>query len=252
MMKQQTRVRYQLEDAGDYVCLEWNTGITVESSDVASATTAVTALSPAGPRPLLVRIGLIDHITSEARQLLIRNICSSRIGLVGADDIGTVLTGFAHRSVTPTRHFADDEEAIAWLLDDTSEQPSIFGESYGVQKAFTSEMHDDLLWVTWTQALHITDAIAENIVVRAEFMNPTSCPPMLLELHQVMSATDNAMNILADGLNIAALAVVGADSRGRALITYYKQRAHPPYPTRHFDTVEEAKHWLTQRHAGHT
>jgi hypothetical protein len=57
--------------------------------------------------------------------------------------------------------------------------------------------------------------IAENIVLRAEFMNPTSCPPMLLEIHQVMSASDSAMKILAGGLNIAALAVVSEDPAAR-------------------------------------
>lgn len=245
MVKQEARARFSLEDAGDYVCLRWSPGITVESADVVSGTTAVTAASPDGPRPLLVRIGLIEHITSAAKQLLIRDISSSRTAIIGADDVGRVLTAFTHRSVTPTRYFTHDEEAIEWLLDDTHEHLSIFGESYGVQNAFASEMRGGVLRVTWTQALHLTDAMAENIVLRAEFMNPTSCPPMLLELHQVMSATDGAMKILADGLNIAALAVVSADSRGQALITYYRQRARPPYTTRHFRAVEEAEHWLS-------
>ncbi len=245
MVKQETRARYALEDVGDYLCLRWCGEITVGSSDVVSATTAVTAASPGGPRPLLVRIGLIEYITSEAKQLLIRDICSSRTAIIGTDDMGRVLTAFTHRSVTPTRYFTDDKEATDWLLDHTREHPSIFGESYGVQKAFTSEMSDGLLWVKWTQAIHITDVIAENIVLRAEFMNPTSCPPMLLEIHQVMSASDSAMKILADGLNIAALAVVSKDPRGQTLITYYRQRSHPPYPTRHFNTIAEAQHWLT-------
>ncbi|MEC5199818.1 hypothetical protein RCH21_002057 [Arthrobacter sp. PL16] len=245
MEKQGTRARYLLEHAGDYLCLQWSSGITVEAADVVSATTAVSAASPDGPRPLLVSINLLAHVTAEAKQLLIRDICSSRIAIIGADDMGRVLTAFTHRSVTPTRYFTDDQEATEWLLDETREHPSIFGESYGVEKAFSSEMRDGVLWVTWAQAMHITDAIAENIVLRAEFMNPISCPPMLLELHQVMSATDSAMRILADGLNIAALAVVSADPRGQALITYYKQRSHPPYATRHFRTTGEAEHWLT-------
>ncbi|MFJ6001856.1 hypothetical protein [Arthrobacter sp. NPDC092385] len=247
MVKQETRARYLLEDAGDYVCLQWCSGITVESADVASATEAVTAISPNGPRPLLVRIGLIDHITADAKQLLVRDRCSSRIAIIGTDDIGRILTAFTHRSVTPTRYFTNDEEATDWLHDDTREHPSIFGESYGVHNAFTSDMCDGVLWVTWVQAFHITDAIAENIVLRAEFMNPTSCPPMLLNLHEVMSATDRAMEILANGLNIAALAVISADPRGRTLIAYYKQRAHPPYATRFFSTVEEAEQWLALR-----
>lgn len=248
MVRQEVRARYLLEDVGDYVCLQWSSGIILETADVVSAAAAITAVSPEGPRPLLLRIGLVEHITAEAKQLLIRDICSSRIAILGADDVGRVLTAFSHRSVTPTRYFTDDVEALDWLLDDTREHPSIFGESYGVHHAFSSEMRDGVLWVTWRQAFHITDAIAENLVVRAEFMNPTSCPPMLLELHQVMSATDGAMRILADGLNIAALAVVSADVRGRTLITYYRQRARPPYRTRHFTTTEEAHHWLAGQH----
>ncbi|KNC19041.1 hypothetical protein AC792_08685 [Arthrobacter sp. RIT-PI-e] len=244
MVQQGTRTRYQLEDAGNYVRLTWCPKITIDARDVVSAAEAITALSPERSRPLVMSIGVAEHITPEARQLLIRNICSSRTAIIGADDVGRVLTAFTHRSVTPTRYFTTTEEALDWVLDDTGEHPSIFGESYGVQKAFTSKMLDGVLWVRWTQPFHIDAAVAENIVLRAEFMNPTSCPPMLLELREVMSATDKAMRILADGLNIKALAVVSADLREKRLITSYKQRAYPPYPTLRFNTIKEARRWL--------
>lgn len=111
---------------------------------------------------------------------------------------------------------------------------------------FSSEIRDGVLWVTWTQAFHITEEIAENLLVRAEFMNPTSCPPMVLELHEMMSVTEGAMKVLADGMNIAALAVVSADPGGRVLTSYFRQRARPPYTTSHFTTAEKARHWLTR------
>lgn len=247
MVGQTSRARYVLEDAGDYLRLRWSADIIVSSADVVSAAAEIIAASPDGPRPLLVQVGLVGHTTADAKQLLIRDISSSRIAIVGYDDIGRILTAFAHRSVTPTGYFTDDRAALEWLLDDTQEHPSIFGESYGVQHAFDSEMRDGVLWVRWTQAFHITEEIAENLLVRAEFMNPTSCPPMVLELHEVMSATDGAMKILADGLNIAALAVVSADPGGGTLISYYRQRARPPYKTSHFATAEEAHHWLTRQ-----
>lgn len=246
-MKRHTCLRFVLEDAGDHVILEWKPGITMQASDVAASVAAVTALSPHGSRPLLMRIGLVEHITAEAKQLLIRDISSSRIATIGTDDVGRVLTAFYYRSVTPSRYFTDETEAMTWLLADSVQHPSIFGESYGVEKAFSSEMDDGVLWVTWEQAFHITEPIAENIVLRAEFMNPTSCPPMLLELRQPMTATDRAMEILAEGLNIAAAAVTGAGPRGEALITYYNKRTHPPFPTRYFATVGQARHWLSTK-----
>lgn len=246
MVGQTSRAWYSLEDAGGHLRLRWSADVTVNSADVVSMAAAVTSASPEGARPLLMYIGLVDHITADAKQLLIRDISSSRIAIVGNDDIGRMLTAFTHRSVTPTRYFTDDAAALDWLLDDTHEHPSIFGESYGVQHAFDSEMRDGVLWVTWTQAFHITEEIAENLLVRAEFMNPTSCPPMVLELHEVLSATEGAMRILADGLNIAALAIVSADPGGRTLTSYYRQRACPPYRTSHFTTVEEAHHWLIE------
>ncbi|KNC19532.1 hypothetical protein AC792_05845 [Arthrobacter sp. RIT-PI-e] len=244
MVQQGTRTRYKLEDAGDYVRLTWCPKITIEARDVVAATAAITELSPERSRPLVMSIGVAEHITPDARRLLIRNVSSSRTAIIGQDDVGRVLTAFAHRSVTPTRYFTDDEEALGWVLDDTGEYSSVFGESYGVQKAFTSQMLDGVLRVRWTQPFHIDAAIAQNIVLRAEFMNPTSCPPMLLELREVMSATDKAMRILADGLNIAALAVVSTDPRGKRLIASYKQRAYPPPPPRHFNTVKQAEHWV--------
>lgn len=248
MVSQEIELSYRLEDAGDYLCLQWLSGSIVGTAEVVSANAAITAASLEGRRPLLVRIGLVEHISAEAKQLLIRDVASARIAVVGDDDVGRVLTAFTYRSVTPTRYFTTDAEALEWLFDDIREHPSIFGESYGVNHAFSSEMRDGVLCVTWTQVFHITEAVAENLLVRAEFMNPTSCPPMLLELHEVMSATDGAMRILADALNIAALAVVGADVRGQTLVAYYRQRARPPYMIRHFPTVATARTWLAGHH----
>ncbi|KQO00932.1 hypothetical protein ASF21_11615 [Arthrobacter sp. Leaf234] len=247
MVRQTTSGRYALEDAGDHLRLRWSADITVDSADVASVSAEITVASPEGPRPLLMYVSLVGGITAEAKQLLIRNTRCSRIAIVGIDDIGRILTAFTHRSVTPTGYFTDDTAAREWLLDDTHEHPSIFGESYGVQHAFVSEMRGGVLWVRWTQAFHITEKIAENLLARAEFMNPTTCPPLLLELHEMLSASEGAMKILADGLNITALAVVSADPSGRTLTSFYRQRARPPYKTSYFTTAEEARHWL----AGH-
>ncbi len=109
------RFRYTLTDDGDFLRLRWAAGVTIEADDVRSTTAAVTAASPAGKRPLLVNIGLVDAITPDARRLLIEDTCSLRTGVVGVDEVGKVLTAFNYRSATPSRYFTAEDEAIAWL-----------------------------------------------------------------------------------------------------------------------------------------
>jgi hypothetical protein len=110
------RSRYTLTDDGAFLRLRWAAGVTIEAHDVRSTMAAVRAASPAGRRPLLVNIGLVDAITLEARHLLIEDTCSLRTGVVGVDAVGKVLTAFNYRSATPSRYFTGEDEAIAWLL----------------------------------------------------------------------------------------------------------------------------------------
>lgn len=111
--------RYTLSDNGDFLRLQWASGVVIEADDIHSTIAAVRAASPRGKRPLLVHIGPLERITAEARQLLIDDTCSSRTAVVGVDDVGRVVTAFNSRSATLSRYFTKEPDAIAWLMEET-------------------------------------------------------------------------------------------------------------------------------------
>lgn len=74
---------------------------------------------PRGKRPLLVRIGPLERITPDARQLLLDDTCSARTAVVEVDDVGRVITAFNYKSATLSRYFAEESDAIAWLTEAT-------------------------------------------------------------------------------------------------------------------------------------
>lgn len=117
-MEQVFLPRYALSDDGPFLRLQWTPRVTIEADDIHSSIAAVTAASPKGKRPLLVHIGPLERITPEARQLLIDDTCSARTAVVGVDDVGRVITAFNYKSATPSRYFAEEADAIAWLTED--------------------------------------------------------------------------------------------------------------------------------------
>jgi hypothetical protein len=111
--------RYTLSDDGDFLRLQWASGVVIDANDIHSTIAAVVAASPRGKRPLLVDIGPLERITPEARQLLIEDTCSSRTAVLGIDVVGRVATAFNYRSATLSRYFTKESDAIAWLAEDT-------------------------------------------------------------------------------------------------------------------------------------
>lgn len=229
--------RYTLTDHGDYLCLRWAAGVTMQAEDIRSTIAAVTAASPRGRRPLLVHIGLVERITPEAKQLLIEDTCSTRTAVVGVDEVGRVLTAFNYRSATPSRYFTEEADAIAWLREDT--EPGCTST-----EPFTAGMRGEVLWVECDASTDVTNAVAAALVRRVDQLSPTVCPPMLIRLNHLVSLTEEALHSLATELNAAALAIVGAEPGDPIITAYYKQQHHPPYPTRHFATAGEAEEWL--------
>jgi hypothetical protein len=231
--------RYTLSDDGDLLCLRWAPGVTMQAEDVRSTITAVTAASPGGKRPLLVHIGLVERITAEAKQLLIEDTCSARTAVVGVDEVGRVLTAFNYRSATPSRYFTDESDAIAWLKGDTG----VDGVAASPEP-FTAEMRGEVLWLECEADTDVDDTVAAAVVSRVTQLSPSVCPPMLIHLNHLISLTEEALRILATGLDIAALAVVGTEAGDPIITAYYKQQHDPPYPTRHFTTTGDAETWL--------
>lgn len=238
------RSRYTLTDDGDFLRLRWAAGVVIEADDVRSTTAAVTAASPAGKRPLLVNIGLVEAITLAARHLLIEDTCSLRTGVVGVDEVGKVLTAFNYRSATPSRYFTDEAEAIAWLTGkaDGGEATS---RDAARPSPFRARMEDGVLVVEWDRGTSVTTDAAESLVAAAAALNPLRRPPMLALNNDMVSLTREALDVFAERLGVCALAIVGAEG-DRTIARYYKQLHAPPYPTRFFASTAAALRWLAR------
>lgn len=236
--------RYTLRDDGDFLRLSWAPGVTMQAEDVYSTIAAVTAASPEGRRPLLVHIGLVERITPEAKQLLLDDTCSTRTAVVGVDEVSRVITAFNYRSATPSRYFTEEADAITWLLEDTHSDTD--PDASSLVEPFTAGMRGEVLWIEFETGTDITGAVAAALLGRVNQLSPTVCPPMLIRLNHLVSVTEEAMHI-ATRLNVAALAIVGAESGDPVITAYYKQQHRPAYPTRHFTTAAEAQDWLTNR-----
>ncbi|MCU1631983.1 MAG: hypothetical protein JWM61_635 [Micrococcaceae bacterium] len=231
--------RFTLSDDGDFLRLRWAPGVTMQAEDIRSTIAAVTAASPRGKRPLLVHIGLVERISLEAKQLLMNDTCSTRTAVVGVDDVGRVLTAFNYRSVTPSRYFTKEADAVAWLKEERDA-----GSVSATADPFTAEMRGEVLWLECEADTDVDNTVAAAVVSRVNHLSPSVRPPMLIRLNHLISLTEEAQHTLATGLDIAALAIVGAEPGDPLITAYYKQRHHPPYPTRHFTTVGSAQEWL--------
>lgn len=112
------------------------------------------------------------------------------------------------------------------------------------EDSFTAELRGDLVWVEWVARSNVTDDEAFSLVARADALCPDVCPPMLVVLNEMVSLSRGALKTFSHGLNIAAMALVGPSPVDRLLVRYFTEVHQPPYPTRHFTTVEEATTWL--------
>ncbi|MBG6182765.1 hypothetical protein IWX65_000698 [Arthrobacter sp. CAN_A214] len=195
-----------------------------------------------------MHIGLVERITVEAKQLLIDDTCSTRTAVVGVDEVGRVLTAFNYRSATPSRYFDNESDAIAWLREDgePDSKDAHPDSAFAANEHFTAEMRGGVLWLECVASTEVDNAVAAGIVDRANQLSPSVCPPMLIRLNHLISVTEEALHTLATGLNIAALAIVGVETEDPVITAYYKQQHHPPYPTRHFTTINDAQQWLTK------
>lgn len=119
-------------------------------------------------------------------------------------------------------------------------------ETTVAQDSFTVELRDGVIWIDWVARTTVTDREASELVARADALCPDVCPPMLVVLNEMVSLSRGALQIFSRGLNIAAMALIGPTAVDRLLVSYFTDVHEPPYPTRHFDTVEEAHAWLTR------
>jgi hypothetical protein len=111
---------------------------------------------------------------------------------------------------------------------------------------FTAAMRDGVLWVSWNRSTSVTDEDARALVRRADAVCPGLCPPMLVQLNDMVSLSRCALQTFATELNIAAMAIVGPSAVDETLAEFFIQVHEPPYPTSHFTSTDEARTWLTE------
>lgn len=97
--------------------LRWRRGVEITHPHAVAAARALAEFHGPTALPLLVHMHGITGITPEARVGMSAYRGYSRVALVGEDVVDEVMSGFSHRSPTPTRYFTSEADAVAWLLD---------------------------------------------------------------------------------------------------------------------------------------
>lgn len=118
-------------------------------------------------------------------------------------------------------------------------------DSMEAGESFTAHLRGEVIWIEWVAHTTVTDHEAFSLVDRANALCPDLCPPMLVILNEMVSLSRGALQAFARHLDIAAMALVGPSPVDELLVSYFTEVHAPPYPTRHFLTVEEAHAWLT-------
>jgi hypothetical protein len=88
-----------------------------------AAARELAALSRGEILPLIAVMSGIGGVTLQARLAMNSYEGFTRIALVGSGPVDEVLAGFASSSLTSTRYFPSEAEALAWLWE-TEAQPA--------------------------------------------------------------------------------------------------------------------------------
>lgn len=113
-------------DGHGIIELKWPRGTSITESDAEAAMSSVNELC--GPRrhPMLVDMATTAHVSRGARAVFGRPCQASRIALLGASPVDKVLANFIlgiNKLPCPTRFFTSREDALAWLLAESPENP---------------------------------------------------------------------------------------------------------------------------------
>lgn len=108
-----------------FLTLRWQRGVEITYPHGVAAARALAELHGPTPLPLLVHMHGIAGVTPEARAGMAAYRGYSRVALVGEDAVDEVMSGFSHRSPTPTRFFTSEAEALAWLREGSTTEQAI-------------------------------------------------------------------------------------------------------------------------------
>ncbi|MHA7219239.1 DUF7793 family protein [Arthrobacter sp. MDT1-48-3] len=107
------------------------------------------------------------------------------------------------------------------------------------------ELRNGILSVGWAEGMSVSEADAVAFIEHAEAICRTTCPPMLVELNEMVTLSSRALNHFAKELNIGALALVGPSPVDKTIADHFTVVHNPPYPSRYFPHRNEALTWLT-------
>lgn len=115
---------------------------------------------------------------------------------------------------------------------------------------FVLRRDDGFVRVEWNRGVTVSERDARELVQRLEEVNPDLCEPMVAILNSMVSLDAAALAILANDLNVSALAIVGPTAVDRTIAQYFREVHQPAFPTRYFPAAAAAIDWL--RTPGHS
>jgi hypothetical protein len=102
------------------VWLSWADGANITGALAQRSIEAVSTLTKAQSRPLLVDLSGISGLTRDARAIYSAQRSVTAVALVGQTPVVRVIANFAlgvAKSAVPTRFFPTTDEALSWLRD---------------------------------------------------------------------------------------------------------------------------------------
>ena len=109
-------MKFEVSAEDGLLRLDWLPGDRIEYADAVEAALALFTLCNDEPMPLLVTIVGIRSVSAEARAGMNAYRGFTKVAVVGDNPMGAVLAAFSRRSLTPTRYFSDETQALRWLL----------------------------------------------------------------------------------------------------------------------------------------
>lgn len=117
--------QFAVDRTNDVLFLRWKPGVHITYAAAVDAARSLAELSNGQLLPLVVVMGGIDGLTLKTRMEMNTYRGFSVVALIGDGPVDEVLAGFAHNSVTRTRYFTSESDALSWIDERaTSEEES--------------------------------------------------------------------------------------------------------------------------------
>ncbi|MHA7241318.1 DUF7793 family protein [Arthrobacter sp. TMS1-12-1] len=109
--------QFEVNRTEDVLYLRWRAGVQITHPVAVDAAHALAEISGPELLPLIVVMGGIDGLTFRTRVGMNSYRGFSRVALIGDGPVDEVMAGFAVNSLTPTRYFTSETEALSWIKE---------------------------------------------------------------------------------------------------------------------------------------